>query len=204
MLIYRCPVLDVPGRLCRRQCREHRATAGFVLSASCAARFPFLPWSVQHSGSYVNSHAQRAFAAGEWNQRLGVEGSKQGRAGIVGRGPRTGVVGQSGQFLEAFCAARGYTTRSGSRSAAAGVGHRSATWKIERWTRDRERIWSGQLAGGSDSVGSIPRLGSSARVVQLALRRPSFRGLAGQEGRCLSEEANQGLLVGDKIAQQNL
>ena len=156
-------------------------------------------------GANVNCIGCRAFAAGEWSQRLTVEGSKQGRAGIVGRGPRTGVVGQSGQFLEAFCAARGYTTRSGSRSAAAGVGHRSATWKIERWTRDRERTWSGQLAGGSDPVGSIPRLGyNSARVVQLTLRRPSFRGLTGQEGRCLSEEANQGLLVGDKIAQQDL
>jgi hypothetical protein len=70
--------------------------------------------------------------------------------------------------------------------------------------RDREGIWGGQQAGGSSPVGSIPRPGYDVRMVQLTLKRSSVRGLAGQKGRCLTEEAHQGLLVGDKIAQQDL
>ena len=77
-------------------------------------------------------------------------------------------------------------------------------WMTERWMRDREEVWSGQLAGGSDPVGWIPGPGYSACVAQLTLGRPSIRALAGQEGRGLSEETNESLLVGDKIAQQDL
>ena len=48
------------------------------------------------------------------------------------------------------------------------------------------------------------RLEYSVRKVQLTLRQPFSRELAGQESSCLTEEANQGQLVGDKIAQQDL
>jgi hypothetical protein len=70
--------------------------------------------------------------------------------------------------------------------------------------RDGEGIGGSQRAGGSDPVGSIPRLGYGVRLVQLTHRRSSVRGLAGQKGRCLTKEAHQGLLVGDEIAQQDL
>jgi hypothetical protein len=77
-------------------------------------------------------------------------------------------------------------------------------WSIERRARDGEGIEGSQQARGSNPVGSIPRPGYDVRMVQLPLRWSSFRGLAGQKGRCLTEEAHQGLLVGDKIAQQDL
>ncbi len=77
-------------------------------------------------------------------------------------------------------------------------------WRIKRRVKDREGKWGGQQAGGSGPDGSIPRPGYDVRMVQLTLRRSAFRGLAGQKGCCLTEEAHQGLLVGDKIAQQDL